>query len=399
MDSVTTPQEWLHRFAQESEDGAQLDRLVDMVNRRIISTLPDLDSDATFLAELHASTRAHWRGFAAKVARDDFEVQLGSEAFDLARTLARRGAELPVLLSIYRVGQRAVWTYITGILTDDVVDAELRSTILMQFWGRMQDWLDTAVEEMIMAYTAEREEWQRGSLARRSEVVQAILGGQTVDVGAASAALTYPLDQWHVAFVVGVADDAPDADVQHLLDTTARAVAGDVGSHNLLAVSSGSRAMWCWVATAAPADGRLCCTEPLASVASGTSSRGIDGFRDSHLEALAAQSVSRGRPYTAYADVELTCLAYGLTGREGARRMARRELGQLAAADDTTARLRDTLRVYLSSAGNAHVAGERLTVHPNTIRYRIRQAEELLGHGVDERRVYVELALHIVDAW
>jgi DNA-binding PucR family transcriptional regulator len=77
----------------------------------------------------------------------------------------------------------------------------------------------------------------------------------------------------------------------------------------------------------------------------------------------------------------------------------RRELGALAATDDSTARLRDTLRLYLEHAGDARAVGEILNLHPNTVRYRIRQAEQLLGHSVDHHRVYLELALHIVSAF
>ncbi len=35
----------------------------------------------------------------------------------------------------------------------------------------------------------------------------------------------------------------------------------------------------------------------------------------------------------------------------------------------------------------------QLSVHPNTVRYRVRQAEEVLGYRVAERRADVEVAL------
>jgi DNA-binding PucR family transcriptional regulator len=37
--------------------------------------------------------------------------------------------------------------------------------------------------------------------------------------------------------------------------------------------------------------------------------------------------------------------------------------------------------------------GERLTLHKNTVRYRIGKAEESLGRPVGENRLHVELAL------
>ena len=76
-----------------------------------------------------------------------------------------------------------------------------------------------------------------------------------------------------------------------------------------------------------------------------------------------------------------------------------RELGELAAADEAAARLRETVLAFLTHAGDARSAGEALTVHPNTVRYRIRQAEQILGHPLEHRRVYLEVALHAVVAF
>ncbi|MBS4102898.1 helix-turn-helix domain-containing protein [Tsukamurella paurometabola] len=52
-----------------------------------------------------------------------------------------------------------------------------------------------------------------------------------------------------------------------------------------------------------------------------------------------------------------------------------------------------------TSAAAARAAGAALLLHPNTVRYRIRQVEQVIGHSLDERRVYVELALHSVRAF
>ncbi|MQA84095.1 MAG: GAF domain-containing protein [Streptosporangiales bacterium] len=56
-----------------------------------------------------------------------------------------------------------------------------------------------------------------------------------------------------------------------------------------------------------------------------------------------------------------------------------------------------TLRVFLDAGGSATSAGEELFVHPNTVRYRIHRAEQLLGValGKDEDRLQVKLALMI----
>ncbi|WEL92824.1 helix-turn-helix domain-containing protein, partial [Tsukamurella tyrosinosolvens] len=106
-----------------------------------------------------------------------------------------------------------------------------------------------------------------------------------------------------------------------------------------------------------------------------------------------------GRPFVAYRDVEIACLAHGIAGPDGPSTLVERELGALADDTAAAARLRETALAYLSAGGDARAAGAALVLHPNTVRYRIRQVEQVLGHPIDERRVYVELALHSVRAF
>jgi len=68
-------------------------------------------------------------------------------------------------------------------------------------------------------------------------------------------------------------------------------------------------------------------------------------------------------------------------------------LAGLATDDEYHARLRDTLLVFLHTGGSYKATAERLTLHKNTVQYRIRKAEESLGHAVGENRHDVELAL------
>ena len=69
----------------------------------------------------------------------------------------------------------------------------------------------------------------------------------------------------------------------------------------------------------------------------------------------------------------------------------RRELGALAGEDDAAARLRETVLAYLEAGMDG--AAARLAIHRNTVRYRLRQAEDLRGRPITERRRELELAL------
>ncbi|MCX8554812.1 helix-turn-helix domain-containing protein [Mycolicibacterium mucogenicum] len=401
---ATTVTRWLAEFALTSESRAALDHLVKVVDDQIAEALPEF-TDPTLRRELDASTRSHWKGFLAVSTRDAVEVRPAPEAYDLARTLARRGFELPVLLAVYRIGQRSAWQFITETRIARIPDPEVRAAVLMQLWPRLSNWLDTAVETLIITFADERDQWQRGARARRTETVRAILAGQAVDIDDATTAVSYPLHLHHTAFTVQADDDVADTDVQRLLDATPIAVATALGGDRPLTMSSGARTVWCWTASSTAlkplSDNAIAALPEFMHVAVGTCHPGVDGFRRSHAEALAAQHVAHrhGANVIRYADVELACLAAGIAGADGMSTLVRRELGKLGAADDSTARLRDTLRLYLEHASDARAVGEILNLHPNTVRYRIRQAEQLLGHSVDHRRVYLELALHIVSAF
>jgi DNA-binding PucR family transcriptional regulator len=81
-----------------------------------------------------------------------------------------------------------------------------------------------------------------------------------------------------------------------------------------------------------------------------------------------------------------------------ARRFVDRELGALAADDDTARRLAATVGVYLEQQCSGTATAKRLGLHENTIRYRVRQAEQLLGRPVDERTLELRVALALAGA-
>ena len=62
-------------------------------------------------------------------------------------------------------------------------------------------------------------------------------------------------------------------------------------------------------------------------------------------------------------------------------------LADLAVDDESHARLRNTLQVFLR-AGTYTATAERLVLHKNSVQYRIRKAEEALGGRIDDRRKY-----------
>lgn len=102
------------------------------------------------------------------------------------------------------------------------------------------------------------------------------------------------------------------------------------------------------------------------------------------------------RPGSSYADVELVSLVDGDT--DALRDFVQRELKGLAADESTAERLRETALAYLV-AGDLTGAARAMSVHKNTVRYRLQQIESALAHPIDQRRTQVELALRCVAAY
>jgi DNA-binding PucR family transcriptional regulator len=72
-------------------------------------------------------------------------------------------------------------------------------------------------------------------------------------------------------------------------------------------------------------------------------------------------------------------------------------LGPLAAATEAAQRLRETLLAFLRAGGRSMRAAKELYVHQNTVTYRVKRAEELLGRGVNEEPLELMCALVLAD--
>jgi DNA-binding PucR family transcriptional regulator len=96
---------------------------------------------------------------------------------------------------------------------------------------------------------------------------------------------------------------------------------------------------------------------------------------------------------TSYAEVALAALASA--DPDHAREFVDTELAELAGEGEATRRIAATVRVYLEEGRSRARTARRLGVHTNTIAYRLARAAELLGHGLEDRAVEVQVALAI----
>jgi DNA-binding PucR family transcriptional regulator len=136
-------------------------------------------------------------------------------------------------------------------------------------------------------------------------------------------------------------------------------------------------------------------------VAAGAPGQGIGGFRRSHVEAVQAARVATlgdgaAGPVTSYTRVELVSLLASDLAR--ARAFVASRLGPLASPAEPIARLRETVLAFLATGGSTSRVAKELFVHQNTVAYRVKKAEELLGRRVTENPVELTCALTLAAA-
>jgi DNA-binding PucR family transcriptional regulator len=127
----------------------------------------------------------------------------------------------------------------------------------------------------------------------------------------------------------------------------------------------------------------------------------VNGFRRSHAQAVRAQRLaqlagSRAAAVTDYADVSAVSLL--VEDLESARELVESELGPLAASTAQVSTLRETLLHYLEQERSITTVAADMHVARGTVAYRVRKAEDLLGHDVGQRRFELYAALLLAQS-
>ena len=353
---------------------------------------PQMTADSDLAAESSAAARELTRLLIDKglpgigpVTDDAAPVALVA----IVRVWARRGIDLRTLIRGYRRAQAAFWGWWMSDVVARIEDPVLRMAVLERSWGRVSAWYEIQLDRIEEIYSEERDRWLSGAQARRGELIREILAGEPIEPEPGSTALGYDLRRLHTAVVLW-SDGEPDG----ALATLEEAVRGLAAGAATLTLPAGSSALWAWIASdAVPA--RAPAWPPDMWAALGAPARGLAGFRSSHEEAQLVRRLmpvaGLPEPLVGFDEVSLACLM----ARESTvmRRVVERELGALARQDPSSARLRETARVYLESGANAREAAERLNMHKNTVHYRLARVEELRGRPLGERRLEFEVAL------
>jgi hypothetical protein len=330
------------------------------------------------------------------------DLQAPPAAVEYARRLAQRGVPIVALVRAYRVGHGRFLSWCLDELSGRSPDADLAAAVTSRMIDRSFRYIDRISEQLITAYQQERDHWLLTQTAVRAARVRAMLGDEPVDVMATESALGYRLHQHHLGVVAWVTDTVHGSDGLTRLDRLASTAARALGGQGRpLFVPRDQSLAWIWIPVGE--DGGVTADllseafdngDTLTRMAVGEPAYGVDGFRQTHRQAVRVQDLALaarpGSRMTTFADVGAVALI--CADVDAARTWVWGTLGDLALNDNPHARLRDTLRTYLVTGSYTGTA-ELMALHKNSVQYRIRKAEQALGAPIEACHADVELAL------
>ncbi len=380
------------------------------LRRSLEDQIPELRGDAALVELLGTSvdgnvdTILHALRYDIAVER----VEAPTAALEYARRLAQHGVPVNALVRAYRLGQRRMNDLVFAELRGIEIPEPLRVPVIEAITSTMFEYIDWMSQQVVTVYEDERERWLENQNSLRALRVREILAGtKATDVDAATTSIRYPLRWHHLGLVMWYSNPDTEGDeltrLQRFLRDLGEAVAAAAGP---LFVAADQSCAWGWLpyrASLADATTKVRqFTQAQAdspSLAIGTMSAGVDGFRRSHREAEGARGVAivsqRPTSSTVIAADDPGLSVVARLGRDvaGTRDWVAGVLGDLAGDNENDARLRDTLRVYLACGCSYKLAAEELTMHFNSVKYRVGRAVARRGRDITTDRLDVELAL------
>jgi hypothetical protein len=383
-------------------------RLVEVsreVHDQLVATIAELRGDDAVLRLLAASVE----GNVATVLHllengiPPEDVDAPAAALEYARRLAQRDVPLAALVRSYRIGHGRFLDNCLQEIGQQIDDSAVAAAVTQRLLDVSFRYIDRTSERVISAYQDQRDQWLLTKLAARTGRVRQLLDSPDVKVDAAEASVHYRMRQQHLGVVAWIPEATRGGEGLGRLDRLLGALAEALGCRaRPLFVPCDQSVAWSWLPLDATSDVRWQALaeivdqqDPSARLAAGQPAPGVEGFRQTHRQALRAQDVAvfarPGERVTLFADVGPVALM--LADVEATRGWVWQVLDRLAVDDEHHSVLRETLRVFLASGSSYTAAAERLLVHKNTVQYRVRKAEDAIGGPLRGRESDVELAL------
>lgn len=320
------------------------------------------------------------------------------QALDFAEVSAQLDVSAAELERGYRVGVASVWSQWLVLATEHAERTEQPLVPLIDGPSlTIMGYIDHILGSVVAHYDNVRQELHRTRRQLRRMLVLQLLDGSVTEPGPdLEEQLGYCLTDTHLALLLspqhGQVADRDVAELRRAAD-----------ARSALTLQHGPTSWMVWLGRPSGFGPvqlsrlRRALGASRLTVAVGEPAGGLDGLRRTYRQALEASRVQQALGVLTHrclwaADVRLESLMLG--DEERARAFVADELGRLAEDDALAQRLRETLLAWLSTGSHVSAAAT-LGVHENTIRNRIRQAEELLGTPLINRRTELQVALRL----
>ncbi|MBC2659057.1 helix-turn-helix domain-containing protein [Pseudomonas sp. MSSRFD41] len=372
---------------------------IDRLNQSLFSLTEDakLLDDPVILAALRRANRSellHWANANLQRPGEPVEPYVSADMVDTARELARRGgAEL--LMNLARATQNAAWDLwmkMAFSLTQDPVVLEEFLEISLR---SISEFINSNIRVMMQIILEEKNTQAHDDPIDKRSLVDRLLDGRDVEMEQFGRRLGYSLFQKHRGCLVW--SEIPDADIR-LLEEMARALAHLTGTTAPLIVFAGPATLWVWCVAAKPLDLNLlqglARQFPNVRAAIGSPGAGMNGFRQSHFEALATQKLIgrlTGAPAVATID-QVRMVSLMTQDVRAARQFVLNTLGRLSTAPMV---LQHSLHAFLVNGCNITLTAEVLGTHRNTLLRRLERAQDLLPVQFSDHRIHIAAALEL----
>jgi hypothetical protein len=319
---------------------------------------------------------------AIEVGRESDPPPIPPQLLVQARLAARSGVSLDTVLRRYCAGN----TLFSDVLIEAAEEAGLSREELKRCYRVLAMSFENLIAVISEEYVREAESLAGSSELRRVETLRRMLAGELVD----TSPFKYDFEAHHLG-VVASGSGAREA---------LRAL-GERLDRSLLIAQPDERTCWGWLGGRVRFDLpelEVVADLPLPdriAAACGEPSRGFDGWRQTHLQAVAALGVAErrgGRPVR-YADVAL--LTAVLKDDLTLASLSGLYLEPLRQERDRGESSKETLRAYFAARGNVSSAAAALGVNRRTVSNRLAAIEEILGRPVDTASAEIETALQL----
>jgi DNA-binding PucR family transcriptional regulator len=389
--------------------GSQLPEVSRDIEKYVIAEIPELRGDATLIKILQA-TIAENAATLLHVFENDMpldKIEGPAAALEYARRLAQRDIPLSTLIRAHRIGNWRFLQWCLDELNRQDADDELSTATNRRMLQMSFGYNDRITEQVIVVYQQERDHWLLSQTAARAARVRDILTEKNVDLNRAEPALGYRLQQHHLGLVAWLPTLTSGGEGLALLDRITTEIAQKLGCPaRPLFVPRDAILSWAWLPLGSRSEvswkelsNAVEHSDPSVHVCAGSVGYGIEGFRSTHRQAVRTQELAAAAsPVPQFTDFSTVApIALMATNIDDMRAWVWDVLGPLAVDDENSARLRETAQIFLDTGCSYTATASAQILHKNTVQYRIRKAEEIMGHPVRKGHTDLEVALRAVD--